>query len=85
MVGEAGECGSARRDGPPARPVPHERAEQIARSAGLVVCPSVTKNARSPRRRGFRLTSGKARKARPYGTRIIVERAFWKALGIDVD
>jgi DNA polymerase III subunit epsilon len=29
--------------------------------------------------------SGKAKKARTYGTRIMSERAFWKALRIAVD
>jgi hypothetical protein len=27
----------------------------------------------------------KARKARDYGTRIVVERAFWRDLGVPVD
>jgi DNA polymerase-3 subunit epsilon len=29
--------------------------------------------------------SGKARKARDYGTRILVERSFWQDIGVAVD
>jgi hypothetical protein len=29
--------------------------------------------------------SGKAKKARQYGTRIMAEMAFWRAVGVSVD
>jgi hypothetical protein len=30
-------------------------------------------------------TSGKARKARKYGTRLIAETAFWEMIGVEVN
>ena len=66
-------------------PITRERAEQLASEAGLVTCPSVTKKLDILVVADPDSLSGKARKARAYGTRIIAEPAFWRALGVDVD
>ncbi len=60
-------------------------AELLAAAVGLVVAPRVTKSldvlvVADPETR-----SGKAEKARQYGTRIIAERAFWTAIGLVID
>jgi DNA polymerase-3 subunit epsilon len=63
--------------------VTREQAEQLATSAGLKVLPSVTKKldllvVADPQ-------SGKAKKARAYGIRILHEPVFWREAGIRVD
>jgi len=65
--------------------ITRERAELLARARGLVVKPSVTKALDLLVVADADSLSGKARKARDYGTRIMVERAFWHALGVEID
>lgn len=60
-------------------------AEQLASEQGLIVKESVTKKLDVLVVADPDSLSGKARKARDYGTRIMVERAFWHALNIPVD
>jgi DNA polymerase III subunit epsilon len=66
-------------------PITRERAQQLAQAAGLVVCPAVTKKLDLLVVADPDSLSGKAQKARKYGTRIIAEPAFWRAIGIEVD
>lgn len=67
------------------QPISREDAQILAARAGLEVKPSVTKKldvlvVADPHTR-----SGKAEKARQYGTRIMAEPVFWKAIGVSVD
>jgi DNA polymerase-3 subunit epsilon len=65
-------------------PITREVAEQLAADAGLVVAARVTKGLDLLVVADPHATSGKARKAREYGTRIVAETAFWPMIGIDV-
>ena len=66
-------------------PITRSQAERFANEAGLLVSDNVT--------RGLDLLvvadpdtlSGKARKARSLGTRIMAQQVFWRAIGVDVD
>jgi len=60
-------------------------AEQLAARAGLVVKPSVTKQLDILVLADPDSLSGKARKARQYGTRLIAEEAFWREIGVSID
>jgi DNA polymerase-3 subunit epsilon len=62
--------------------VTRERAQALARAAGLVVHERVTKNLDLLVVADPNSLSGKAAKARTYGTRIIAEAAFWQAVGL---
>jgi DNA polymerase III epsilon subunit-like protein len=64
-------------------PLPRPRAEQLAAAAGLIVRPSVTKKLDLLVVADPSSLSGKARKARDYGTRTMAETVFWQTLGID--
>lgn len=66
-------------------PISRTHAEHLATEAGLIVTASVTKKLDLLVMADPDSLSGKARKARAYGTRIIAERAFWRALGVQVD
>ena len=59
-------------------------AEELAREKGLEPKSSVTKKLDILVVSDPRSMSGKAKKARQYGTRIITERAFWLKLGVDI-
>jgi DNA polymerase-3 subunit epsilon len=59
-------------------------AEMLAVSAGLVVTPRVTKQLDILVVADPDSMSGKAQKARSYGTRVIAERAFWPIIGVSV-
>lgn len=67
--------------------VPLDRATQelLAAEAGLVPLGGVTKKLDLLVLADAASNSGKARKARDYGTRLVAERAFWAALGVGVD
>lgn len=58
------------------------QAEAIAEKYGLTPKPSVTKNLDILVVADPNTQSGKAKKARQYGIRIMAERAFWHKLGI---
>lgn len=62
-----------------------KQAEDLAEKAGLIPKPSVTKELDLLVVADPDTMSGKAKKARKLGTRIIAERAFWRKLGIQVD
>ena len=63
--------------------VMRERAEELARRGGMLVQKSVTKSLDILVVADPDTQSSKAKKARDYGTRIMAEAAFWKALGVE--
>ncbi len=65
--------------------IPRELAEELAASAGLIVMDSVTKKLDLLVLADPHSQSGKAKKARQYGIRIMHEPVFWKAIGVDVE
>jgi len=65
--------------------IPRELAEELATSAGLIVMDSVTKKLDLLVLADPHSQSGKAKKARQYGIRIMHEPVFWKAIGVDVE
>jgi DNA polymerase-3 subunit epsilon len=69
------------RDG---KPMTREHASTLASAAGLIVCPRVTQSLDLLVVADPESMSGKARKARDYGTRIIAETAFWPLIGVEV-
>ena len=67
------------------QPLTRAAAELLAASAGLVVAPRVTKQLDVLVVADPDTMSGKARKARDYGTRIIAERVFWSTINVETD
>jgi DNA polymerase-3 subunit epsilon len=65
--------------------ISREMAEKLVTEKGLIVMPSVTKKLDLLVVADPNTQSGKARKARQYGIRVIHEPVFWHLLGIDVD
>jgi DNA polymerase III subunit epsilon len=66
------------------RVISREDAEQLTTNTGLVVVDSVTKKLDLLVVADPHSQSGKAKKARQYGIRIMHEVVFWKALGLEV-
>ena len=66
-------------------PIEREQAQELAANAGLIVAQNVTKKLDILVVADPHTLSGKAKKAREYGTRIMAEMAFWKAIGAAVD
>lgn len=66
-------------------PITRPQAQQLAADRGLVVHSSVSKALDLLVVADPDSLSGKARKAREYGTRVVVERAFWREIGVAVD
>ncbi|HEY8502608.1 MAG TPA: exonuclease domain-containing protein, partial [Solirubrobacterales bacterium] len=64
--------------------VTRELAHELAEQAGMVVAPRVTKKLDMLVVADPDSLSGKARKAREYGVRIVAETAFWSMIGIEV-
>jgi DNA polymerase-3 subunit epsilon len=62
--------------------ISRELAEELATKAGLVVVDSVTKKCDLLVLADPHSQSGKAKKARQYGIRIMHEPVFWKAIGV---
>lgn len=62
-----------------------DRAEQLASTAGLQVMPSVTKRLDILVVADPHTQSGKAKKARAYGIRVLHEPVFWRELGVQVE
>ena len=60
-------------------------SEELASRAGLVVKNSVTKKLDILVVADPHSLSGKADKARRYGTRIMAEEVFWRAIGVEVE
>jgi DNA polymerase-3 subunit epsilon len=65
--------------------ITREDAHAMATNAGMTVASSVTKKLDVLVVADPDSLSGKAQKARAYGTRIIAETAFWPMIGIEVD
>jgi len=65
--------------------ISRELAEEFAAQAGLIVADSVTKKLDLLVLADPHTQSGKAKKARQYGIRIMHEPVFWKAIGLDVE
>ena len=65
--------------------VTREVAEEYARRAGMLVKSGVTKGLEILVVADPDTQSGKAKKAREYGTRILAEAAFWAAIGANVE
>ncbi len=65
--------------------ISREQAEELATQAGLVVRHAVTKELDLLVVADPDTQSGKAKKAREYGTRIMAEAAFWAAIGGGVE
>lgn len=64
-------------------PISREQAAALAADAGLEVAQSVTKKLDILVVADPHSQSGKAKKARQYGVRIIHEAVFWKSLGVE--
>lgn len=64
--------------------ITRELAERLAEEAGMVVLPRVTKKLDVLVVADPHSMSGKTRKAREYGTRIVAETAFWPMIGVEV-
>jgi DNA polymerase-3 subunit epsilon len=60
-------------------------AEKLVTGKGLIVVPSVTKKLDLLVVADPNTQSGKTKKARQYGIRVIHEPTLWRLLGIDVD
>jgi len=66
-------------------PITKAIAKTLAERAGSNVAPSLTKKVDMLVVADPATQSGKAKKARQYGTRIVAEAVFWKMIGVDVD
>lgn len=67
------------------RPITREMAESLATKSGLTVLGGVTKKLDILVVADPHTQSGKAKKARDYGTRILADAVFWRMLGISID
>lgn len=65
--------------------ISRELAEDLAAKAGLIIESSVTKRLNLLVVADPHSQSGKAKKARQYGIRVMHEPVFWKAIGVKVD
>jgi DNA polymerase-3 subunit epsilon len=65
--------------------ISRELAEELSTEAGLIVMGSVTKKLDLLVVADPQSQSGKAKKARQYGIRILHEPVFWKAIGVRVE
>jgi DNA polymerase III subunit epsilon len=65
--------------------ISRELAEELASAAGLVAADSVTKKLDLLVLADPHTQSGKAKKARQFGIRIMHEPVFWKAIGVEVE
>lgn len=64
--------------------VTRDLAHELAERAGMVVAPRVTKKLDMLVVADPDSLSGKTRKAREYGVRIVAETAFWSMIGVEV-
>lgn len=65
-------------------PITREKAEELASDAGLIVCSSVTKKLDVLVIADPYSQSGKAKKARECGIRIMHEPVFWNTIGVAI-
>jgi DNA polymerase-3 subunit epsilon len=63
------------------QPITRDQAHALARAAGLIVHERVTHALDVLVAADRESPSGKAEKARSYGTRIMTETTFWRAIG----
>ena len=73
-------CFTGMATGPLGEPISREEAERLATEAGLTVARSVTKKLDLLVVADPDTQSGKAKKARSYGTRIMAAEVFWKSI-----
>jgi len=66
-------------------PITREMAEELAESAGLAVKGGVSRNLDLLVCADPLSQSGKAKKAREHGIRVVAEVAFWQMIGVSVD
>lgn len=66
-------------------PITREIAKELAEAAGMTVVERVTKKLDMLVVADPDSLSGKARKAREYGIRIVAETAFWPMIGVEVE
>jgi DNA polymerase-3 subunit epsilon len=66
-------------------PISRKKAQELSIEAGLEVLERVTKELEILVVADPNTLSGKAKKAKIYGVRILHENVFWKTLGIKVD
>jgi DNA polymerase-3 subunit epsilon len=66
-------------------PVTRAVAQRLAEKVGLVIANNVTKKLDVLVVADPNSQSGKAKKARSYGTRIVTERVFWQMIGVAAD
>lgn len=67
------------------QPISRESAEALAEAAGLVIADGVSKKLDLLVTADPLSQSGKAKKARQYGIRVMHEVVFWQAIGVEVD
>ncbi len=67
------------------QPISRDLAETLAKDAGLSIASNVTKKLDLLVVADPNTQSGKAKKARDYGTRILSDAVFWRMAGIAVD
>lgn len=67
------------------KPITREQAQDLAAQAGLIVLRGVTRKLDILVLADPDTQSGKAKKARSYGTRLMGEVVFWTAIGVVVD
>lgn len=67
------------------QPITRAKAQELARGAGLVVLEGVTKDLDILVVADADSMSGKAKKARQHGVRIMAEGVFWRAIGVQVE
>ena len=67
------------------KPVTRGQAHQFAEDAGLSVRKGISKGLDLLVIADPDSQSGKARKAREYGTRVIAEQVFWSTIGVRTD
>lgn len=65
--------------------IPREMATELAMNRGIIVVEFVTKKLDVLVVADPLTQSGKAKKARKYGLRIMHEAVFWKLLGVEVE
>jgi DNA polymerase-3 subunit epsilon len=66
-------------------PITRDIAEALAQQAGLVVSNNVTKKLDLLVVADPNTQSGKAKKARQYGTRVLADSVFWRMIGVMVE
>jgi DNA polymerase-3 subunit epsilon len=66
------------------QPITRQRAMELAAERGMIIADGVSKSLSILVVADGDTQSGKAKKARKYGTRIVHEAVFWRTLGVEV-